>query len=138
MNVAIQWLAPVLRIRKVPGTILDLKANYSLLAKRSEVLTAVKMSILVFWVVTPCGLVGRYQRFGRAYYLCLQGRVSPSYSTLNMDAIRSSETPVSHVQDCTASEPIRRQFTCISYSGRKLICQDTSNEFEERDFLGLR
>jgi hypothetical protein len=22
------------------------------------------MSMLVFWVVTPCGLVGRYQRFG--------------------------------------------------------------------------
>jgi hypothetical protein len=31
---------------------------------RFEVLTAVKMSMLVFWVVTLCGLVGRYQRFG--------------------------------------------------------------------------
>jgi hypothetical protein len=31
---------------------------------RFETLTAVKMSILVFWVVTPCGLVDRYQRFG--------------------------------------------------------------------------
>jgi hypothetical protein len=29
----------------------------------SEVLTAVKMSLLVFWEVTPCGLVGRYLRF---------------------------------------------------------------------------
>jgi hypothetical protein len=29
------------------------------LSLRFEVLTAVKMSILVFWVVTPCGLVGR-------------------------------------------------------------------------------
>jgi hypothetical protein len=29
-----------------------------------EVLTEVKMSMLVFWVVTPCGLVGRYLRFG--------------------------------------------------------------------------
>jgi hypothetical protein len=27
---------------------------------RFEALTAVKMSMLVFWVVTPCGLVGRY------------------------------------------------------------------------------
>jgi hypothetical protein len=27
---------------------------------RFEVLTAVKMWMLVFWVVTPCGLVGRY------------------------------------------------------------------------------
>jgi hypothetical protein len=27
--------------------------------RRSKVLTAVKMSMFVFWVVTPCGLVGR-------------------------------------------------------------------------------
>jgi hypothetical protein len=27
---------------------------------RSEVFMAVKMSMLVFWVVMPCGLVGRY------------------------------------------------------------------------------
>jgi hypothetical protein len=25
------------------------------------------VSVLVFWVVTPCGLVGRYQRFGGTY-----------------------------------------------------------------------
>jgi hypothetical protein len=36
---------------------------------RFEVLTALKMSILVKWVVTPCGLVGRYQRFGGTYCL---------------------------------------------------------------------
>jgi hypothetical protein len=37
---------------------------------RSEVLTEVKMSMLVFWVVTPCGLVDRYQHFGNvANYL---------------------------------------------------------------------
>jgi hypothetical protein len=29
-----------------------------------EVLTAVKMSMLFFWVVTPCRLVRRYHRFG--------------------------------------------------------------------------
>jgi hypothetical protein len=33
---------------------------------KSEILTAVKMLMLVFWVITPCGLVGRYQRFCRA------------------------------------------------------------------------
>jgi hypothetical protein len=31
---------------------------------RFDVLTAVKMSMFVFGVLTPRGLVGRYQRFG--------------------------------------------------------------------------
>jgi hypothetical protein len=39
----------------------------------SEVLTAVKMSLLGFRIVMPCGLVGRYQRFGGKYCLHLQG-----------------------------------------------------------------
>jgi hypothetical protein len=32
-----------------------------------EVLTAVKISMLFFWVVTSCALVGRYQRFGGTF-----------------------------------------------------------------------
>jgi hypothetical protein len=32
-----------------------------------EVLTAVKMSMVVFRVATQCGLIGRYQRFGGTY-----------------------------------------------------------------------
>jgi hypothetical protein len=31
---------------------------------RFEVFSVVKMSMLVLWVITPCGLVGRYSRFG--------------------------------------------------------------------------
>jgi hypothetical protein len=31
---------------------------------RFEVLTAVKMSVLLFWVMMLCGIVGRYQCFG--------------------------------------------------------------------------
>jgi hypothetical protein len=38
-----------------------------------EVLTAAKMSMLVFWVIKPCGLVGRYQHFGGTYCLHRQG-----------------------------------------------------------------
>jgi hypothetical protein len=34
---------------------------------------AVKMSMLVFWVVMPCGLTGRYQHFRGTCYLHLQG-----------------------------------------------------------------
>jgi hypothetical protein len=51
---------------------------------RFEVLTAVNMSILVFWVVTPCGLSGRYQSFG--------GKILP----LEMETVGSSETLVSN------------------------------------------
>jgi hypothetical protein len=29
--------------------------------------------VLVFWALTPCGLVGKYQRFGGIYCLHLQG-----------------------------------------------------------------
>jgi hypothetical protein len=39
---------------------------------RFEVLTAVKTSMLVFWVVLLCGLVGRDQRSGKTYCLHLQ------------------------------------------------------------------
>lgn len=34
-----------------------------------EVLTEMKMSILVFWIVKPYGLVGRYQCFTEPWYL---------------------------------------------------------------------
>jgi hypothetical protein len=34
---------------------------------RFEVLTAVKMSMLIFWVVIPCELVGKYKRFGETF-----------------------------------------------------------------------
>jgi hypothetical protein len=33
--------------------------------------------VLVFWVVTPCGLVGRFQRFGETYCPHLQGWSPP-------------------------------------------------------------
>jgi hypothetical protein len=36
---------------------------------RFVVLTAVKILMKVFWVVIPCGLVGRYQHFGETYWL---------------------------------------------------------------------
>lgn len=37
-------------------------------------LTAIKMSILVFWIVTPCRPVRRFQSFGGSYCHHLQGR----------------------------------------------------------------
>jgi hypothetical protein len=41
---------------------------------RFEALTVVKISTLVLWVVTTCGLVDRYQRFEGTYCVCLQER----------------------------------------------------------------
>jgi hypothetical protein len=35
---------------------------------RYKVLTAVNMVMVVFWVVTACGLVCRYRRFGATYF----------------------------------------------------------------------
>jgi hypothetical protein len=39
---------------------------------RFEILTAVKMSMMVFWVVTTYGLTGAYQCFEGAYCPHLQ------------------------------------------------------------------
>jgi hypothetical protein len=39
---------------------------------RVGVLMAVKISMLVFWVKTPCRLVSKYQRFLGTYCLNLQ------------------------------------------------------------------
>jgi hypothetical protein len=42
------------------------KFIYGLL--RTKILTALKISMLVFLLATQCGLVGRYQHFGRRYF----------------------------------------------------------------------
>jgi hypothetical protein len=44
----------------------------TLIIVRSEVPMAVKMLMLVFWVVVPCGLVSRYRCFVETYSLHLQ------------------------------------------------------------------
>jgi hypothetical protein len=35
------------------------------ICKKSEVLSAMNIKIMVFWDVTPCSLVDRYQNFGK-------------------------------------------------------------------------
>jgi hypothetical protein len=61
------------------------KLNINFLCVRCEIFTAVKMLIVVFWIMTPCCLVGRYRRFGGTCRLT---------STLQMEAIRFFETLV--------------------------------------------
>jgi hypothetical protein len=43
---------------------------------RFEVLMTVKMLMLVYWVLTLCGPVGRYQRFGGTYCLHLHSIIA--------------------------------------------------------------
>lgn len=38
----------------------------------TEVLMAVKLSMFVFWIVTPCGIAGRFHPFGGTQRLHLQ------------------------------------------------------------------
>jgi hypothetical protein len=52
------------------------------------------MSMMVFWAVTPCGRLGRYQHFGGTYCLNLQP-LSPHYITTqktNIDTFTAVRT----------------------------------------------
>jgi hypothetical protein len=51
-----------------------------------NIVNTFSLSMLVFWVVTPCGLVGRYRRFGETYCLHLQA--------LKLNTVCFSETLV--------------------------------------------
>jgi hypothetical protein len=81
--------------------IIHLPCNRSHVTKiyeRFEVFTAVKMTILFSWVIMPCRLTGRYNRFGKKTY-CLH--IQPWGSmflrkvgaiALMMEAVSTSET----------------------------------------------
>jgi hypothetical protein len=49
-----------------------------------EVFTAVKISIVVFWVVTPCSIVGGYMRFGGTCLLHPEGRFTTLVITVRI------------------------------------------------------
>jgi hypothetical protein len=69
---------------------------------RSEVLTAVKMPMLVFWVVTSCLLVGT-QRFGGTYCLHFQGwrwRYNPENQHRLQQGLTPVQTSWSHNEHC--------------------------------------
>jgi hypothetical protein len=68
-----------------------------------EVLTAEKMSIMVFWVVTPCVLVGGYQRL--------------ALFALKKEAMRSSETLVTPYKTSRRHNPEghdRQKIYCLT------------------------
>jgi hypothetical protein len=68
---------------KLAQGLVQLRA-YTVINVRSELLTAVKMSMLFFWIATPGGLVGRYH----------------FTSVLKMETVCSSETLVITNIDC--------------------------------------
>jgi hypothetical protein len=63
-------------------------------SREFEALTAVWMSMLVLWVVTPSGLVGGYQSFGGTFCLNLQSfqpkRRNPSTRPLGVTAQKTT------------------------------------------------
>jgi hypothetical protein len=75
------------------------------------------MWIVVFWIVTPCSLVGAYQRFGGTYRLHLQGsfshvgRYQHFGGRVKMKEIRSSETSVTTYKKTRCYNPEDLQST---------------------------
>ena len=64
---------------------------------RLQVLTAMLFDIQVFWDVTPCRLANSYRRFGRSWFLRLQGQtVQKDCLILNTTALRHFETSNRH------------------------------------------
>jgi hypothetical protein len=47
-----------------------------------QVLTTMYTFVMVLRAVTPCGLVGRYQRFGGLYFICMEPGWLSQYSVL--------------------------------------------------------
>jgi hypothetical protein len=72
---------------------------------RFEVLTAVKMSMLVFWVVTPCGLVA-----------------------LKMEAVCSRETLVSTYKSTRRYDP-EYEYRYVKRSWENLILVHAGNPY---------
>jgi hypothetical protein len=73
--------------------------NLNTRTPRFEVLTAVKTSMLVLWVVTPCVLVGRYWRFGEMY--CLYGDQHRHLSTISINLFLRWEDNIKMVRGWT-------------------------------------
>jgi hypothetical protein len=79
---------------------------------------AVEIWIVVFWHMTPCGLVGGNRHFGGTYSVCLQGRI------------------IEKLQHHTTSEPNGPQSKCAGWASHPvwtpwwwreiLLCQESN------------
>jgi hypothetical protein len=103
------------------------KDNLYQIPLRSEVLTEATVYITVFWDVTQCSLIYRYQNFGGTCCCRLQGR---SYIR-KMEAVYSSEMLF------TASVPERG--ICVpDFLIRKTSTEDDDNRFSRNVNIYLR
>jgi hypothetical protein len=79
---------------------------------------AVKMSRLVFWVVIPCGLVGRYKLFGGTYHLHFQ-------TDLKMEVVCSSETLISTYKSTQHYNPEDQKDHFLKYIDQLIFVMET-------------
>jgi hypothetical protein len=68
-----------------------------------EVFTAVRMIMFIFWVLAPCRLVGRCQRFGEAYtavsiFTAEAGEICFSETLASTDESTRRQNPKHHYQ----------------------------------------
>jgi hypothetical protein len=76
-SILISWITTVLkRISTISTFFVKRSTNETLLYVGFEVLTAVVMENTVLWDITPCSPLKVNRRFGGAYRLHLQGRIS--------------------------------------------------------------
>lgn len=103
-------------------TSVHLIASYFNILLRFEVFTSVKTSMLIFWIVTPCGLVGIYQCFKGTCCLhlhpcCSETLVSMNNSTqrrgsrsivirINIVQQESSATIYSYIRAVDSKNPV--------------------------------
>jgi hypothetical protein len=80
---------------------------------------AVMMTVLYFWVVTPCRFIGRYQRFGETYCLHLLGSrhiyiYSQRKNKLDGNVTRNSiATSALKMETVFFSETLESTYECI-------------------------
>jgi hypothetical protein len=76
-----------------------------------------KMAMLVFWVVTPCGLVGRYQRFEETY----PENSTPTFSPSEPQISPKSRVLVLKYADGRTDTIPQYEFMCFMRSLPQLI-----------------
>jgi hypothetical protein len=106
-----------------------------------EFLTAVKTSVLVFRVITPCGLVCGYQRFGGTCCINFQATLaleSTSPSPLGVPTRRPTSTSAHYFPMCNEDEPRESRTHCACVCLTPLIYDAVSYRTAIRSLVPRR